>query len=150
MALFLIRILGLIDLGSVNHEIDYFAYWPGISPQLADHMLSFTIRPVYKPSRSYMIASYASLDLCGHNSYAIVWEVIEALEVNGIPILSITCDRISTNKKSFKICRSSKEHLTHKTFKRDHIIYFFCDPPNLLKTVQKYFANLHAYSDSRQ
>ena len=54
--------MGFIDLDSVNREIDSFAESligqasARSSPQLADHTC---FRPLYKPSRSYMIASYS-------------------------------------------------------------------------------------------
>ena len=57
---------------------------------------------------------------------AVVWEVNEALEpLNGIPVISITCDGISSNQKFFKLCKIDNIHLTHKTV-RDHMfIYLF-------------------------
>ena len=153
------EMIGFVDLGSVNHEMDSLAESLTAGPckrsipKLADHMLSFMVRPVYKPSKAYVIASYASLDLCGHTLYAIIWEVIEALELNGIQVISITCDGISSNRKFFKLCKTSVGSLTHKTvnpFRRDCFIYFFCDPPHLLKTARNCFANSHAHSHSRQ
>ena len=64
-----------------------------------------------------MIASYASLDLCGHTLCAVIWEVIEALELNGIQAISITCDGISSNRKFFNYAKSVMKvlHIIHLT-----------------------------------
>lgn len=153
------EMIGFVDLGSVNHEMDSLAESLTAGPckrsipKLSDHMLSFMVRPVYKPCKAYVIASYASLDLCGHTLYAIIWEVIEALELNGMQVISITCDGISSNRKFLNYVKPVLEvlHIKQLTLLEGTVSFiFFCDPPHLLKTARNCFANSHAHSHSRQ
>ena len=68
------ELVGFCDLGKVNQELDELA--AAIEGnhthhlQLAQNMLAFMIRPIFKPSMSFMVASYASLCLSGEKLYA--------------------------------------------------------------------------------
>ena len=61
------ELVGFCDLGKVNQELDELA--TAIKGnhmhhlQLAQNMLAFMIWPVFKPSMSFMVTSYASLCL---------------------------------------------------------------------------------------
>ena len=77
--------------------------------QLAQNMLAFMmIRPIFKPSMSFMVTSYASLCLSGEKLYAPVWEVIEALELSSLPVLSLTSDGASPNRRFLQTLQSQR------------------------------------------
>ena len=96
-----------------------------------------------------MVASYASLGLSGEKLYAPVWEVVEALEFSGLPVLSLTSDGASPNRRSYRLCSiKDKTHKTRNPF-ADRNLYFFCDPPHLLKTARNCLSNSGAHSKSR-
>ena len=50
-------LVGFCDLGTVNQELEAMATTR--SPKLAEQMLVFMVRPIFKPSLTFMIASYA-------------------------------------------------------------------------------------------
>ena len=89
-------------------------------------------------------------DLTGQKLYPVVWEVIEALELDGLPVVSVISDGAGQNRRFYKLCKTAKEELVHKTlnpFDREHFIYFFCD---LIKTARNFLSNSNAHSLSRQ
>ena len=68
------------------------------------------------------------------------------------PVVSITSDGNSPNRKFYRICGLDPAlPLTYKTTNpfADREIYFFCDPPHLLKTSRNCFANSFCHSKSR-
>ena len=147
-------LVGFCDLGTVNQELEELAAAAvgdsnNIIPKLAEQMLVFMIRPIFRPSLSFMVASYASLCLSGEKLYAPVWEVIEALEFSGLPVLSLTSDGAAPNRRFYKLCRiKDNTYKTRNPF-ADRDLYFFCDPPHLLKTARNCLSNSGAHSKSR-
>ena len=66
-----------------------------------------------------------------------VWEVVEALEFSRLPVLLLTSDGAAPNRRFYKLCRiKDKTHKTPNPF-ADRDLYFFCDPPHLLKTLSQ-------------
>ena len=65
----------------------------------------------------------------GEKIFPVAWEVIEALELFDIPVVSVTSDGAKPNRKFYKLCHSAG--LPYKTttpFRQKSDIYFFCDP----------------------
>ena len=148
------ELVGFCDLGKVNQEFEELATAGECSnlnptPKLAEHMLTFMIRSIFRPSLSFMIASYASLCLSGEKLYAPAWEVVEALEFSGLPVVSLTSDGASPNRRFYKLCNiQNKTYKTRNPF-ADRDLYFFCDPPHLLKTARNCLSNSGAHSHTR-
>ena len=128
------ELVGFCDLGTVNQEFEELATAGECSnlnptPKLAEHMLTFMIRSIFRPSLSFMIASYASLCLSGEKLYAPVWEVVEALEFSGLPVVSLTSDGASPNRRFYKLCNiQNKTYKTRNPF-ADRDLYFFVTLP---------------------
>lgn len=61
-------------------------------PELAESMLVWMVRLLH-------IAQYATCSLSGNKLYPIAWDVVEALEINGLKVRSISCDGVSANRK---------------------------------------------------
>ena len=120
--------------------------------KLAEEVLVFMIRHISKPSTCYPVAMYPSACLSGERLYPLVFEVIEALELHGFPIVSITSDGNSPNRKFYRMCGIDVPSPAYKTpnpFANNRHIYFFCDPPHLLKTTRNNFANSYSHAKTR-
>ena len=143
------KLVGFCDLGTVNQQMEELSAANNTecsqhpSLKLAKQMLTF------RPSLSFMVASYASLGLSGEKLYAPVWEVVEALEFNGLPVLSLTSDGASPNRRFYGLCSvEDKTHMTRNPF-ADRDLYFFCDLPHLMKTTRNCLSNSGTHSKSR-
>ena len=57
------ELVGFCDLSTVNQELEELAAADECNPtpKLAEQMLTFMIRPIFRPSLAFMVASYASL-----------------------------------------------------------------------------------------
>ncbi len=119
-------------------------------PELADSMLVMMVRTIFNPSFTFPIAQYPTTSLSGEKIYPVMWDVIEALEINDIQVHAISCDGLSANRKFFRISMDIDKSLKIP-FKIDssRSVYFFCDVPHLLKTTRNCFSNSFAHSNSR-
>ena len=151
------ELIGFSNLSRVNQDIEDLLSAnqtkPPHRPSLAKKMLVFMLRPVFKPSLSFPVAAYPTTDLTGSQLFPVTWEVIEALELDGFPVIAITADGASPNRQFFRICCGNKQGcVPHKTRNpyTDRDLYFFCDPPHLIKTARNCFSNSHAHKHSRE
>ena len=154
------KLVGFVDLGGVNSDLE--ALERSLSSdteskakvQCADSMLVLMARRILKPSSTFPVAQHPTSSLKGEKLYPIVWDVIEAMQMNKFQVVYITCDGYSANRKFFRISKDPTESLpfpykTQNPFKPDDQIYFFCDVPHLLKTARNCFSNSFAHSHSR-
>ena len=93
----------------------------------------------------------------GENIFPLIWEVIEALELHEIPVVSLTSDGAKSNRRVYNLCQLNdhrqKGSIPYKTvnlFREEENLYFFCDAPHLLKTARNCFSNSFAHSQSRR
>ena len=114
--------------------------------EIATHMLVLMTRIISKPSSTFPIAQFPSANMSGGKLYSVVWDTVQALEVNGLHVVSITCDGASSNRSFIHI---SAEKCTIPYRLSDHI-YFFCDVPHLIKTARNCMYNSFCNSKSRQ
>ena len=156
------RLVGFVNLGSINSNLEALQSSLGresleqtTGPELAGSMLVFMARLLHRPSFTFPVAQYATCSLSGAKLYPMVWDVLEALEMNGLKVMSISCDGLSANRKFFGIGRDP-EHTTprvpYKTtnpFDTARNIYYFSDVPHLLKTARNCFSNSFGHSKSR-
>jgi len=154
------RMVGFVNLGSINDDLEAFqasliAESERRKPELAESMLVVMVRLLQKPSFTFPAAQYPTSSLSGAKIYPIVWDVVEALELNEIQVLSITCDGLSANRKFFLVGRDPAiqcgiPYKTSNPFDTSRNIYYFCDVPHLLKTTRNCFSNSFAHSKSRK
>ena len=151
------RLVGFCDLGEANHEIDQLFSSPGNqAPQLAKNMLAFMIRPIFRPSLAFMVAAFPTLQLTGYKLFPMVWNVIESLELSDLPVVAVTADGASHNRHFFRLCcfggdgtKSPIPFVTKNPFAdSERNVYFFCDPPHLIKTARNCFSNSFAHKMS--
>ena len=79
--------------------------------------------------------------ILGEKIFTPAWEVIEALELYKIPIVSLTGDGAKPNRKFFRMTQVSRTKTPYKTnnpYRENEALYFFCDAPHLLKTARNY------------
>ncbi len=123
-------------------------------PHLAKQMLVLMVRTIFKPSFTFPLSQYPTENLTAVKLYPVIWETIEALELNGIAVVSFTSDGYSANRKFYNLC--AKQGLkTDVPFKirnpyRSSFIYLFCDVPHLLKTARNCFSNSMAHMKSHR
>jgi len=153
------RLVGFVDLGSVNEEIEQLASSledDNTLPvcELAKHMLVIMVRTVSKPSFSFPVSQYPTNGLKGEKLFPIIWEAIEALELNALHVLSITSDGASANRKFYRLCAEkeacSVPYKVQNPYRSSESIYLFCDVPHLLKTARNCFSNSFSHSKSRR
>ena len=108
------------------------------------------IRPVFKPSLAFTVAAYPTTKLTGSKLFPVVWSVIESLELNDFLIVAATADGASPNRHFFHLCCFKDDgteldtpYVTKNPF-ADRDLYFFCDPPHLMKTARNCFSNSFA------
>ena len=104
-------------------------------------MFVVMLRAIKKPSFTFPIAQYPSANL-------IVWDTIEALELNDIHVVSITSDGASSNR-NFSAEKGDIPYKVENPYRPLQYIYFFCDAPHLLKTARNCLSNSFAHSRSR-
>lgn len=103
----------------------------------------------------------------GDQIFPIAWDVIEALEMYNIPVVSLSSDGAKPNRRFYNMCqmkalKGKKQHKSTKGKKQlpyksanpysnsDMELYFICDVPHLLKTARNCFSNSFAHSKSRR
>ena len=67
------------------------------------------------------------------------------LEVAGFKVMGLVCDGLSANRHLFRLHQSVTDDFVYKVqnlYSNDgHQIYFFLDPPHLLKTMQNMWSS---------
>jgi len=81
-----------------------------------------------------------------------VWDVIEALELYNIPIVSLTSDGAKQNRRFYRMCqRKGVQYKCTNPYTTSNIeLYFFCDVTHLLKTARNCFRNSFFHSQSKK
>lgn len=87
--------------------------------------------------------------------FPVAWEVVEALQMYDLPVVSLTSDGAKPNRKFYRICqqKGQKKKLPYKAknpYCPQTELYFICDVPHLLKTARNCFSNSFAHSKSRK
>ena len=170
------EMVGFVDLGGVNRDIELVMNGGDICRKLATQTLVFMARCVFKPSLSIPVAHYFSShikgiiimaeyvrvrvylhDIVGEKIFPLAWDVVEALELYNIPVVSFTSDGAKPNRRFYRICqikqKGSRRKLPYQAtnpYNRDRNLYFFCDVPHLLKTARNCFSNSFSHSCSRK
>ena len=121
--------------------------------KLAESMLVLMARLLRRPSFSFPVAQYPTSSLSGDKLYPIVWDVIEALELNDLQVFCVSCDGLSANRRFFRIGSGPTLKISYKTvnpYDPNRRIYYFCDVPHLLKTARNCFSNSFGHFWSRK
>ena len=139
---------GFTDLGDVcNLLAEYEQQQNGDGSMnfrrpVAKCMVVFMVRGLFT-SLKFAYAQFPSTNTKGCDLFVLLWKVIERLTRLGLNVLAVSCDGAKSNRKMFKLHGSEKD-FTYSTencyctiFNK---LYFFCDPPHVLKTMRNCLA----------
>lgn len=140
------NLIGFTNLGNINDLLLRYEHSleseSNSSTPLAKAMLVFYVRGLFT-SVQFPYAQFASKTLSGDLIFQPFWEAVFRLERMGFRVTAATADGASPNRSFFAL--HSNDKLTHKTLNpyahEDRYIYFFSDPPHLLKTTRNCLAS---------
>ena len=143
-------LLGFVNLGEVNNHLMRFegevVGEEEELQQLANSMVVFMVRALFY-NFNFPYVQFASNTLSGDVLMEPLWEAVFRLERMGLAVLTLTCDGASSNRRLWKLHSSdTSDELLHKVpnvFAPGRSLYFFCDPPHLLKTTRNSWYNYH-------
>jgi len=107
-------------------------------------MLVFMFRGLFT-NIALAFAQFPVTSVKGHDIFPLLWEAIGRLNGIGCVILGITCDGAAPNRKLFHMHTKPGCDNPDTTYKTVNIfgeeLFFFVDPPHLIKTVRNSFCN---------
>ena len=138
------QIIGFTDLGDT--DINEAAL--ETEKSVATHALLFIIRGI-SCDLKFPLAYFASEVLLSTQIMALFWRCVAILEINcNLWVIAAVCDGASTNRKFFSLHKgldgNSHTDVVYRTknvFILNRFIYFFSDPPHLLKTARNCLLN---------
>ena len=110
---------------------------------VANSMLVLYVRGLFS-KLNFPYAQFPCTSISGDKMYDPFWEAVSRLELCGFKVMGLTCDGLSANRRLFNL-HDPTTKLVHKVpnpyadDNRD--IYFFADPPHLIKTVRNGWAS---------
>ena len=148
------KLVGFCDFGMVNQQMEELAatakYNRNPALRLAEQMLIFMVRPIFRPSLSFMVASYVCFT--GFVRTKAVCPCMGLLKPWSLVVYQFSPWQVLMPHQIVALtgCVAYIKDKTHKTWNpfanRDP--YFFCDPPHLLKTARNCLSNSGAHSKS--
>ena len=145
--------IGFANLGDVDtHLMAYERSVAMISQQndgallnpVAKSMLVFFVKGLFS-NLQYAYAQFPCVALSGCQIFEPFWEAVSRLEYTGFKVMALTCDGLAANRRFFGLHNPGSKKMTYKVKNpyaaEDRDIYFFIDPPNLLKCVRNGWAN---------
>ena len=146
------KLVGFSNLGDTNthllqfqHALEGGKVTPGQT--IAKTMLVFMVRGFFIRLQFPFAQFPCTTTLSGDQMYDVVWEAMFRLERIGFKVLAVTADGASTNRLFFKLHKPGvlPNEISNKVFNpfsRDgRQLYFFSDPPHLIKTVRNAWEN---------
>lgn len=138
-------LIGFSDLGGVlqqlQEEEQVISGNTSKIRQLAKTMMVIMVRGIFT-NVNFPYAQFSMSSPKGSNIFPLIWKAIDRLECNDLKVIGITCDGGSINRRFLKMHGDSLSHKTINIYSTDNrSIFFFIDPPHLLKTIRNAFAN---------
>ena len=119
---------------------------------VAKQILAVMVRGIFFKF-DFPLAHFSTEGITADLLFPIVWEGVASIESTGLKVIAVTADGASPNRKFFRMHKTSKGQLVYKTKNiyatdsRD--IYFFSDPPHLIKTTRNCLSHSSQSSTSR-
>ena len=140
---------GFVDLGNITtHLIDYERQCQEKSEllpkrQMAKTIVVLMVRGLFTDIH-FPYATFPAYSLKGSDLFPLLWGAIERLTRLDFRVFFVTCDGASCNRKMFSM-HGAKDEFVYKTiniFSKDmQYVYFFSDPPHLVKTIRNCLAS---------
>ena len=143
------EVIGFTDLGDINsHLLKFEQTFMDKKEDLmlphANSMLVILVRGLFSQLK-FPYAQFPCTELSGDQMYDPFWEAVGRLELCGFKVLALTCDGLAANRRLFKLHNPKSSSLVYKvsnSYATDgRSLYFFVDPPHLIKTVRNGWAN---------
>lgn len=106
-------------------------------------MLVFLVKGLFGQLQ-FPYAQFPCDALAGDQMYEPFWDAVGRIELCGFRVLALTCDGLVANRRLFRLHSPGSQSLVHKVvnpFAPERFIFFFVDPPHLLKTVRNCWTN---------
>ena len=155
------KLIGFIQHDNINEEIDTIVnectQSPSKAPPLATHMLALMVRGIFLNLQE-VFAFYPCDGFTSYQLYWTVWRNVGILEKSGFQVRAFSCDGASPNRKFYRLHQTNREqqfsaepcHFTKNIYCPSRSIYFFSDPPHLMKTVRNNWENSNWNRKSRR
>ena len=139
-------VIGFVNVGDINTHLQTFAQSLSSDNKtmgtIASTMLVVMVRGLFSQLK-YPYAQFPCNSLSGDEMFDPFWESVARLERLGFKVMGLCCDGLAANRRLFSL--HSDEPNAYKTVnpyaEETRHIFFFSDPPHLLKTVRNAWAN---------
>ena len=138
------ELIGFLDLG--DPDINFATL--DEEDELATHALVFFLRGLCSDLK-FSLAYFSTNNVTALQVFGLYWEAVCLLEtVCQLNVLATTCDGASSNRRFFKMCALldpvNTRNLTYRAlniYAPNRYIFFFSDPPHLIKTARNCLSN---------
>ena len=142
-------LLGFCNLGDINTHLTAFERslsTDRTDESLATTMLVIMVRGLFTKLQ-YPYAQFPARNLTGHELFDPFWEAVFRLERCGLKVVGVTFDGAKPNRRFVALHRPANQKASsfykvpnpYSADGRD--IFFFSDPPHLIKTARNCFAS---------
>nr|XP_047145626.1 uncharacterized protein LOC124818645 isoform X2 [Hydra vulgaris] len=134
--------------GDMNEELNEFDRCFSLETQktkdLASHILCVMVGGLLKRF-AYPLAYFCTAGLLSDQLFPIIWKAVRISETIGLEVVAVVSDGASMNRRFFKLheladgSNVSLDGVVYWIYNRydmDRKIFFFSDPPHLLKTLR--------------
>ena len=140
-------LFGFTDLGDISNQLDEFLqsfkdHSESLSRPLAKAILVFMVKGLFN-NVSLPYAQFPVLSVKGGDIFPLLWKAIGRLERIEYVVLGKTCAGCSSNRRLFTLHQKQGTptnqlvYKTTNTFSNNHKdLFYFVDPPHLLKTIR--------------
>ena len=138
-------VLGFTNLGDINGHLKAFERLVSgeedVSMPVANSMLVLMVRGLFS-RLEYPYAQFPCNSLAADDMFDPFWKAVSRLECLGLKVMGLCCDGLAANCRLFSLHSDSNAHKVVNPFSDENrFLYFFTDPPHLLKTVRNAWAN---------
>ena len=144
------ELIGFINLGEINQHLleleNHLLSYSDYTPSLATTVFMFMVRGLFN-SLKFPYAAFPAKTISADQLLPLYMEAIFRLERCGFRVVGITLDGYSANRRLMNLLSEStssspvKYKMKNPCTHSDRMIYFFSDPPHLLKTIRNSFAS---------
>lgn len=137
------QLIGFVDFGDTEFNLATLKK----TNEVASHVLVYLVRGVVNPFK-FSFANFATTSATSQQLFAVFWKAVSILQLKcQLKVNAVTCDGASANRRfyrmhSYLLDEAQESEMVYKTvniFADDQApryIYFFADPPHLIKTAR--------------
>ena len=139
-------LIGFVNMGDVNTHLQ--AFEKSLSGEqrnrgtLASTMLVFMVRGLFS-RLEYPYVQFPCHTLSSDEVFDPFWEAVSRLERLGLKVMGLCCDGLAANRRFFSLHsdKAKPYKVVNPYAEESRSLYFFSDPPHLIKTVRNAWAN---------